>query len=62
MKTRDAQTRSSALVAPEACPVCASVDVRAVDDAWFVIDLDRAEQLREPAVVFACRECGWRWD
>ncbi|QAY60897.1 hypothetical protein ET475_13470 [Microbacterium protaetiae] len=57
------QTASpAALATPETCPLCTSVDVRVVDDAWFVIELDRADDLREPAVAFSCRECGWHWD
>jgi hypothetical protein len=58
----DVETRGAALVAPEACPMCASHDVRALEHAWFAIELDRADDLREFAVTFACRDCGWQWD
>jgi hypothetical protein len=59
MKTRDAA--ADLTVAPEACPVCASADVRAIELAWFAIDLDRADELREADVEFSCRDCGSRW-
>lgn len=61
MKT-DAENRSITLAAPEACPVCAALDVRVIEDAWFAIELDRADQLRQAVVTFTCRECGWHWD
>jgi len=60
MKTQT--QNSAALLAPETCPVCASVDVRVRDDAWFAIELDRADDLRQPVIAFTCRECGWHWD
>lgn len=50
------------LTAPEACPVCGAFDVRVADETWFAIALDRADEVREPTVSFACRECGSRWD
>lgn len=42
--------------------MCASVDVRVREPEWFVIDLDRAAELRGEVVVeFSCRDCGETW-
>ena len=59
MNTRDAA--ADAIVAPEACPVCASEHVQAIELAWFAIELDRADELRDAEVEFSCRDCGSRW-
>ena len=53
-------------VAVETCPVCASLQVRTVEPDWFVVELDRGDELREaePAfeVEFRCQDCGSRWN
>ncbi|MRH28695.1 hypothetical protein GH740_05125 [Microbacterium sp. SYP-A9085] len=59
MTTRDAAAEK--IAAPETCPVCASADVRAIELAWFAIELERAAEVREADVEFACRDCGSRW-
>ncbi|MET0161013.1 MAG: hypothetical protein ABWY55_09370 [Microbacterium sp.] len=60
------RTWDDAAPAVEVCPVCSALDVRAVETGWFVVELDREDELRgaaaRPAVQFACRECGTRWD
>ncbi|WP_243073561.1 hypothetical protein [Microbacterium sp. SS28] len=58
------RTWESGIVAVETCPVCASLQVRTVEPDWFVLELERADELRraeEFAVEFACRECGSVW-
>ncbi|MEZ3159621.1 hypothetical protein AB1K54_03645 [Microbacterium sp. BWT-B31] len=62
-RTWDAAAPAHA-VSAEACPECASLDVRAIEHGWFVLDLEREDELREsgPAVEFACRECAARWN
>ena len=51
----------------ELCPVCASDDVRAAEQGWFLLELDRRAELLdtdrddEIVVIFACRDCGWQW-
>ncbi|WP_396655528.1 hypothetical protein [Microbacterium sp.] len=52
---------TSAIV--EVCPACASPDVRAEEDTWFAVELDRRAELREQnvRVEFRCRDCGERW-
>lgn len=45
----------------DTCPVCASAHVRASEPLWFAIELDRADDLREPAVEFRCNDCGSDW-
>ncbi|NII68221.1 hypothetical protein [Microbacterium ulmi] len=49
--------------AAEVCPVCASLDVRATEPGWFVLELDRGDELRrdEVAVEFVCRDCRATW-
>jgi len=47
----------------EVCPVCASPDVRVREPEWFVLELDRADELRGDVLVeFSCRDCGAAWD
>ena len=53
-------------VAPaEACPVCASTEVTDVERDWFVLELERGDEVRreagDVAVEFACRACGSHW-
>lgn len=58
-KTKDAAPARPSI---EVCPVCAALDVRVREPDWFVIELDRADQLRaEVLVEFICRECGAAW-
>lgn len=51
----------------ELCPACTSEDVRAVEQDWFRLELDRRAELvgteddDEIVVTFACRDCGWQW-
>jgi len=58
-RTKDVSAPSSV----EACPVCASLDVRALEPGWFAVELDRRAALQddEVAVEFSCRECGASW-
>jgi hypothetical protein len=60
VRTRD---DSTAAVAVEACPVCASLRVETVEPDWFAVELERADELRahEFEVEFACRECRTHW-
>ncbi|MFT4220889.1 MAG: hypothetical protein QM611_10265 [Microbacterium sp.] len=54
-------TRTSEMIV-EVCPVCASLDVRALEPGWFALDLARETELRDVASVeFACRDCGSTW-
>ncbi|HET6303040.1 hypothetical protein [Microbacterium sp.] len=47
----------------EVCPVCASTDVRVVDQGWFVLELERGDEVRsDGAVEFSCRDCGAHWE
>jgi predicted RNA-binding Zn-ribbon protein involved in translation (DUF1610 family) len=46
----------------EVCPQCGSLDIRAVEPMWFVLELDRELELREIGRVdFVCRDCGTTW-
>ncbi len=46
----------------EACPVCDSTDVRATEPHWFVLEFERADEVRGVDLVeFSCRECGSAW-
>ena len=53
-------------VAVETCPVCASLQVRTVEPDWFVVELDRGDELRGADVAFEvefrCQDCGSRWN
>ena len=56
------QHDAKATTSVETCPVCGSVDVRAVEPGWFLLELDRGAELRDAVVVeFTCRECGSLW-
>ena len=49
-------------LATEICPVCDDTRVRVVEFGWFVLELDRHEELRdEPALEFRCLSCGADW-
>ncbi len=52
-------------VAVETCPVCASLQVRTVEPDWFVVELERSDELRGADVAFEvefrCADCGSRW-
>jgi len=54
-----------ALRSAEICPVCESVDVSDIEQDWFVLELDRGDEVRRDAgdveVEFACRACGSHW-
>ena len=56
---------SAAAVAVESCPVCESTEVGAAERDWFVLELDRGDEVRlaagEVEVLFACRACGSHW-
>lgn len=59
------RTWDEGVVAVEVCPVCSSLQVRVVEPDWFVIELERAGELRaEPVfeVEFRCRDCGSHWN
>jgi hypothetical protein len=58
------RTKDAAAARPsiEVCPVCASVDVRVREPEWFVLELDRAAELRgDVRVEFSCHDCGETW-
>ena len=56
---------SAARVAVEMCPVCESTEVGAAEPDWFVLELDRGDEVRlaggDVEVAFACGACGSRW-
>ena len=53
--------------AAETCPVCESTTVTGFETGWFLLELDRGEEVRremtevEVEVEFACRTCGSHW-
>ncbi|QIG40206.1 hypothetical protein G5T42_12530 [Microbacterium sp. 4R-513] len=59
------RTWDGGTVAVEVCPICSSLQVRVVEPEWFLVELERSDELRprEPLFVveFACRDCGSRW-
>ncbi|CDK01479.1 hypothetical protein MIC448_680002 [Microbacterium sp. C448] len=68
IKTREDETRQDVSdLAAEICPVCDDTRVRVVEFGWFVLELDRHEELRdelyadEPALEFRCLSCGANW-
>ena len=56
---------AAGVLAIDVCPVCTSESVRIAEQDWFVLELDRRDELRragaELAPEFACRECGATW-
>ncbi|HYJ50067.1 MAG TPA: hypothetical protein VEX12_09130 [Microbacterium sp.] len=63
--TRTWDDSAVALRSAEICPVCESVDVSDIEQDWFVLELDRGDEVRRDAgdveVEFACRACGSHW-
>jgi hypothetical protein len=50
------------VVTAESCPQCGSLDVRAVESAWFAVELAREDELRDlDRFEFVCRECATTW-
>jgi hypothetical protein len=54
-----------AVQAAETCPVCGSTTVTEFESDWFLLELDRSDEVRpempEIEVEFACRMCGSHW-
>jgi len=63
--TRTWDDGAVALRVAEACPVCESTAVSELERDWFVLELDRGDEVRRETgdvdVEFACRACGSRW-
>ncbi|GAB2851541.1 hypothetical protein ACFQ0P_12010 [Microbacterium insulae] len=52
-------------IVAEVCPHCRSLDVRATEPRWFVVEFPRRGELDDGWVdrlEFACRTCGGTWD
>ncbi|MCR2762317.1 hypothetical protein NQ152_02215 [Microbacterium sp. zg.B48] len=49
----------------ETCPVCESTRVREREHDWFVLELERGDEVRRESsdvdVEFSCAACGSRW-
>ena len=66
----DSAVGSVGSVPVETCHVCGSLQVRTVEPDWFVVELDRSDELRDdlrPAdvsfeVEFRCQDCGSHWN
>ena len=64
IKTReDAADLAAGPFTTEICPVCDDTRVRVVELGWFVLELDRHDELRgdESVLEFRCLSCGADW-
>jgi hypothetical protein len=63
--TRTWNDGTVAVQAAETCPVCGSTTVTEFERDWFLLALDRSDEVRpettEVDVEFACRACGSHW-
>ncbi|MDY0911043.1 hypothetical protein [Microbacterium sp. CFBP9034] len=52
-------------IVAETCPECGSLDVRATEPKWFLVEFDRRVDLDDGWVErleFECRDCHGSWD
>jgi len=63
--TRTWDDTGSAVQLAEACPACESAEVSERERDWFVLELDRGDEVRRESgdvdVEFFCRACGLHW-